>query len=166
MREKSDRANGAGSVVANDGWQEGIQQLLKQSKVSFLATIGELGPETSMAPFAIYQDNVLLHLSTLAKHSTNIERQPGIGLMICTPETAGESPLSLPRLSLQGNVTVVPDEQLEVATKAYLRSIPDAEMLFSFTDFRLFQLSPSSIHWVGGFGKARKVSLQQWQGIQ
>ncbi len=165
MRENRDRDSGSGSAVKDDSWQEGIQQLLKQSRVSFLSTMGEHGPETSMAPFAIYQGNVLLHLSALAKHSTNIERQACIGLMICTAETADEPPLALPRLSLQGKVTLVSEEQLAAAKIAYLNNIPDAEQLFSFGDFRLFQLAPSVIHWIGGFGKARKVSLHQWLGM-
>lgn len=150
----------------SDDWQAGIQNLLKQSQVCFLATQGEQGPETSMAPYAIHHGNILLHLSKLAKHADNIESNPVAGLMICTPETMADSPLALPRLSFQGEVTPVSEKQLEAARKAYLKTIPDAGPLFGFGDFRLFQLTPSYIHWVGGFGKARKVSPEEWQEMR
>ena len=146
----------------SDSWQVEIQALLSQSRVSFLATQGIDGPETSMAPFAMHEGSILLHLSRLAAHTTNIEKSNEIGLMICTPERFGASPLALPRLSLRGQITPVSEEQFEAAKAAYLNCIPDAEQLFTFSDFRLFQLKPTSINWVGGFGKARKISLQQW----
>jgi len=140
-----------------------ILALLQQRKICFLATQGKYGSEASMAPFAIFQGVILLHLSSLAKHSGNIALNPNIGLMICTPETENASVLALPRLSLQGDVSTVDEEQLQAARAAYIQQIPDAEMLFSFADFKLFQFSPDRIHWVGGFGKARKVPLEQWQ---
>ncbi|MCF7822336.1 MAG: pyridoxamine 5'-phosphate oxidase family protein [Mariprofundaceae bacterium] len=148
-----------------DEWKAGIQSLLNQSRVCFLATQGEGGPETSMAPCAIHQGNILLHLSKLARHTANIETDPAIGLMICTPETVADSPLALPRVSLQGEASPVPDGQLEAAKAAYLSAIPDAEPLFSFADFRLFQFTPSHIHWVGGFGSARKIAVSDWRTL-
>ncbi len=148
-----------------NNWAAEIQTLLGQSKVCFLATQGQNGPETSMAPYAIHNATILLHLSKLARHTANIDKSSSIGLMICTPETAADSPLALPRLSLQGEVMLIGDLQLEAAKTAYLNAIPDAESLFSFADFRLFQFTPSRIHWVGGFGKARNISLEKWQVI-
>jgi len=148
-----------------DQWQQGIQALLSTSRVSFLATQGEFGPESSMAPYAIHYGLILLHLSALAKHVSNIEKNPKIGLMICTPESEVGSPLSLPRLSLQGELLPVTEMLFEVSKAAYLSVIPDAEPLFSFADFKLFQCAPASVNWVGGFGKARKLTLQQWHQI-
>jgi len=150
----------------SENWQQGMQSLLSISSVSFLATQGSDGPETSMAPYAVFNGLILLHLSKLAKHRDNIEQHSRIGLMICTPESESGSPLSLPRLSMQGDIAAVSDEQLEAAKEAYLKKIPDAEPLFGFADFRLFQFMPRQINWVGGFGKARKVSLEQWRAIQ
>lgn len=149
----------------SESWQEGIKILLRQSNISFLATQGRHGPESSMAPFAIHEGDILLHLSKLAAHTMNIENSAAIGLMICTPETEADSPLALPRLSLQGEATPVTEDGLEAAKAAYLSAIPYAESLFGFGDFRLFKFKPESIHWVGGFGRARKVTQGQWYNI-
>jgi len=153
------------NVSTVESWQEGVQTLLSQSRVCFLATQGKSGPETSMAPYAVHQGNILLHLSQLARHTVNIETSSAIGLMICTSETTSVSPLALPRLSLQGEAVPVFIDQLAAAKAAYLQNIPDAEPLFSFGDFRLFQFTPAFIYWVGGFGKARKISPQQWHKL-
>lgn len=150
----------------SDSWQVGVSSLLLQCRSGFLATTGEHGPETSMAPFAMYQGNIILHLSTLARHTKNISNDNHVGFMVCMPENEGESPLSLPRLSFQGVIAPVSDMSSEDAKDAYLERIPDAESLFSFADFTLFHITPSHIQWVGGFGSARKLSLKVWDKLR
>jgi len=149
----------------SDAYQSDITALLRQCNIGFLATIGKSGPETSMTPYAIHQGNILLHLSKLALHSTNIANHPKAGFMICTPETESNLPLALARLALQGEITSVSESGLVSAKASYLRSIPDAEPLFEFPDFNLFKLTVSDIHWVGGFGSARKLSLNEWSAL-
>jgi len=139
-----------------------IISLLNQSRVGFLATTGKDGPESSLASYAIHHGNILLHLSSLARHTGNITSHPKVGFMICTPETMAESPLALPRLSLQGDISTMTGETLESAIEAYLKAIPEARPLFGFPDFTLFKLSVSDIHWVGGFGSARKIAVNGW----
>lgn len=146
-------------------WQQPIRELLGASRIVFLSTIGESGPETSMAPYALQNGDVLLHLSRLARHTSNIVRDARLGLMICTPEIQSDSPLALPRISLEGNVVVVTEEEYAEARRDYLQHIPDAEPLFSFPDFRLFRLDVEKAHWVGGFGMARTISREGWYGL-
>jgi hypothetical protein len=76
-----------------------------------------------------------------------------------------DSALALPRVSLQGSVVPVPAEKFAAARQAYLHSIPDAEPLFTFADFRLYHLDVTHIHWVGGFGSARSISPALWHEI-
>jgi len=146
-------------------YKSDIAALLRQCRIGFIATTGKNGPETSMAPYAIHHGNILFHLSRLARHSTNIANHAKAGFMICTPETEANSPLALPRLSLQGDITAVPEPELAHAKTSYLQSIPDAEPLFEFPDFKLFILTVSDIHWVGGFGSARTVLLNDWSDL-
>jgi len=148
-----------------DNWQEEVPQLLQQCRIGFLATVGEHSPETSMAPFAMCQGNIVLHLSSLARHSKNILNQPNVGFMICTPERENQSPLALPRLSIQGKIELVPDALLSASKAAYVERIPDAEQLFSFADFKFFQIVPSDMQWVGGFGSARSITVNRWNAL-
>ena len=110
--------------------QKEIRTLLGSCRIGFLATQGKAGPESSMAPYALHGESVLLHLSKLARHTANIEAHSTAGFMICTPETAIDSPLALPRLSLQGHVVPVPADEMVLAKQAYLHNIPDAPCSF------------------------------------
>jgi len=139
-----------------------IQTLLLKCRTGSLATLGKNGPEASMAPYAIDQGNIILHLSKLARHTGNIDEHPKVGFMISMPETLSDSPLALPRLSLQGSMAVVPEDEYETLKSVYIEAIPDAEPLFQFSDFRLFRLTPSFIYWVGGFASARSISPGDW----
>ncbi len=142
-----------------------IKTLLLQCQTGSLATTGKTGPEVSMAPFALHQGHIILHLSKLARHTANISDHPKVGFMICKPESAVDSPLSLPRISLQGSMAAVPDNEYATVKSVYIEAIPDAEPLFAFSDFRLFRLKPSFIYWVGGFASARTVAAGNWHNI-
>jgi putative heme iron utilization protein len=146
-----------------EDWKGGVRRLFEKYAVGFLATQGEFSPETSMTPFAIDRGDILLHLSTLARHTKNIQQRAEVGFMVCTPESEADSPLALSRISFQGCVALVPDAELESAKAVYLSRIPDAEPLFDFSDFSLFRLRVTDVFWVGGFGSARKIGLKTWQ---
>ena len=145
-----------------DDWQAQVSRLLQGCRTGFLATMGEYGPETSMTPFAMYKGCIVLHLSSLARHRKNIAEHNHVGFMVCTPETSHRSPLSLPRVSVQGEMMPVAEADLASVKEAYIRKIHEAEPLFSFADFRLFQIVPAHIQWIGGFGAARNIKLRDW----
>ena len=151
--------------MSGDNWPQDIAELLGRCRTGFLATQGRDGPESSMAPYALHDGGILLHLSNLARHTSNITAHATAGLMICTPETAMDSPLALPRLSLQGCVTPVSSGEVKAARQAYLHAIRDAEPLFGFADFRLYRLDPDRIHWVGGFGRACDIPQSAWKKV-
>jgi len=146
-----------------ENWKVSVRRLLEKSAVGFLATQGEFSPETSMTPFAMDRGDVLLHLSNLARHTKNVQRQAQVGFMVCTPESEADSPLALPRISFQGCVALVPEAEQEAAKAIYLARIPEAGPLFEFNDFSLFQLCVTKVFWVGGFGSARKIGLKTWR---
>ena len=151
-------------MAEDDRWQQHVVDLLGQQRICFLATSGRDGPETSMAPYALDHGSVLLHLSGLARHTVNIRQSRRIGLMVCASSEQASS-LALARLSLQGNIEPLAKQQLDAARIVYLERIPDAAPLFSFADFCLYRFTPDAIQWIGGFGKARKVTAGQWDAL-
>ena len=151
--------------MKDNTWKNDIQSLIASTHIAFLSTMGERSPETSMCPYAILNGDIVLHLSGLAKHTKNIQSNPGVGLMICTPEAPESSPLALARISFTGMIEPVPQNKQNIYQQAYLNKIPDAEPLFSFPDFTLYRIKVDSAHWVGGFGKARKVPLATWKSL-
>jgi putative heme iron utilization protein len=146
-----------------EDWRVGVQRLFDSSTVGFLATQGELTPETSMTPFAVDRGDILLHLSTLARHTKHIRERAQVGFMVCTPEAEADSVLALPRISFQGHIELLQETELEAAKAMYLARFPEAEPLFDFADFYLFRLCVTGVFWVGGFGSARKIGLETWR---
>ncbi len=151
--------------MKDNTWKNDIQSLIASTHIAFLSTMGERSPETSMCPYAILNSDIVLHLSGLAKHTKNIQNNTNVGLMICTPETPDSSPLALARISFTGIIEPVPQAEQGTYQQAYLKHIPDAEPLFSFPDFTLYRIKVDSVHWVGGFGKARKIPLATWKSL-
>ncbi|MDX8381217.1 MAG: pyridoxamine 5'-phosphate oxidase family protein [Ghiorsea sp.] len=149
----------------NDDWQQDVQTLLKSTQVAFLSTMGETSPETSMCPYAVFNGDIILHLSSLAKHSKNIQNHKQVGLIICTPENKAVSPLALARISFTGKIEPVTEVKRIAYQDAYLNHVPDAQPLFTFPDFTLYRIQVAEIKWVGGFGKARKIPLETWKSI-
>jgi len=145
-----------------DNRKQQIQILLNHTHIGFLSTQGNNSPETSMCPYAIHHGDILLHLSSLAKHSKNIAQKNRVGFMICTPETEHTSLLSLPRLSFTGCIKPIQNNQ---AQRCYLNKIPDSESLFSFSDFSLYYIQVEKIYWVGGFGKAQHMTKEIWESL-
>lgn len=90
----------------------------------------------------------LLLLSDLAVHSENIARASQVSLLI-SESSKNVDPLTQARISLQGRLTSVDDNQL---MHRYLRRYPDALVFARFSDFKLYQLTIGRAHLVGGFG--------------
>jgi putative heme iron utilization protein len=66
---------------------------------------------------------------------------------------AEDDPLNTPRLTLIGQVDLVPEQDLENARALYLARHPNAQEWIEFGDFALYRLTITEAYWVGGFGK-------------
>ena len=138
-----------------------LMSLLRTQPVAALATLHKGAPAVSMVPFALLPDGTgfVIHVSQLATHTQDMLHNPAVALLVTAPLTAADSPLALPRASVQGHARPCPSDSpgYEKARQAYLTKLPDAEPLFSFGDFSLFVIEPDSLRWVAGFGRAMSV---------
>ncbi|PZO15474.1 MAG: hypothetical protein DCF26_13160 [Burkholderiales bacterium] len=138
-----------------------LMSLLRTQPVASLATLHKGAPAVSMVPFALLPDGAgfVIHVSQLATHTQDMVQNQAVALLVTAPLAAGESPLALPRASVQGQARPCPPESpgYEEARHAYLTKLPDAEPLFSFSDFSLFVIEPESLRWVAGFGRAMSL---------
>lgn len=143
-----------------------LRELLARQRVAALGTQGEDGlPFVSMVPYAIEPEGALLvlHLSGLAAHTANLQRQPLASFMVMQPEVAGEPVHALPRVTLQvhAETPVAGDALHQRCRKAYLARFPEAEPMTQLPDFRLVALHLLSARQVAGFGAARSVEAQE-----
>ena len=81
---------------------------------------------------------------------------PRVSLFIAEPDGQGENPLTLRRMNLQGHAAQLsPDaSSCNELKEQYLARFPQAEMMFGFGDFSLWELRLDDAHFVLGFGQA------------
>ncbi len=146
-----------------------LMALLRTQPVASLATLHQGAPAVSMVPFALLPDGTgfVIHVSQLATHTQDMLENPAVALLVTAPLAAEDSPLALPRASVQGQARPCSPESpgYAAARHAYLAKLPDAEPLFSFGDFSLFVIEPESLRWVAGFGRAMSVVGERMQSV-
>jgi putative heme iron utilization protein len=135
-----------------------LRELVRGRSVAALGTLHSSEPFVSMVPYALFGDDhhFLIHVSALAPHTRDMLAHPRVSLLITAAEGGGIEPQALPRLSVQGDA--LPLERAtnayERAKAAYLGRFAGAAQMFELADFSLFVISPVSLRFVAGYGKA------------
>ncbi len=133
--------------------------LIRAQRWASLASINE--DESPLASMVAYVpmsglEVLLLHLSRLSRHTQNLLARPSASIAIGEPDLGQGDPQLLARISLQGAVRIIEreGERYAESRSAYLARLPQAEQLFTFLDFVLFEFVPDRAHYVGGFARA------------
>ncbi len=94
-----------------------LARLMKTQQVAALGTMHDGYPEVSMVTYLPAPDfsRVYIHISGLARHTKNIQKQPAVGVMICEGNGQGKDPQTLACLSLQGEARVLDLSEPEYA---------------------------------------------------
>ncbi len=151
--------------TGGDARKEAAALLLRQRWAALATVDGEHQPQASMVAYATEPGlgAIWLHLSHLAAHTENLIQNPNISLVISEPDPGTGDPQTLARVSLTGRVEPIAPESKEYAQgKAlYLQHFSAAKQRFGFSDFTLFRMTPSLIHYVGGFGRANSFQAAE-----
>jgi putative heme iron utilization protein len=144
---------------------QALQALIDSQPVAALATLHNGDPAVSMTPFARVPGSTrfVIHVSALATHTRDMLQHPAVSLLITAPLHDADSPLALPRASVQGTAQRCEPGSpgYDEARAAYLAKLPDSEELFSFGDFSLFVIEARALRYVAGFGRAMSVVGEQ-----
>lgn len=142
-----------------------LKTLLESRPVAALGTLHRNEPAVSMVPYALLaaEPRFVIHVSGLATHTKDMLENPAVSLLVMDAVEAADSPLALPRASIQGLARPCLPESTDYAAAkaAYLARLPDAADLFTFADFSLFLIEPRMVRYVAGFGKAMSVTATQ-----
>ena len=143
--------------------------LISGQRWAALATLSEDGPLASMVAYVPEPgfSGFLLYLSRLAAHTRNLLQDARASLVITQTDSGEGDPQTLARVSLQGKVIALNRDSKEftAARAAYIRRLPEAELLFGFSDFVLFRLEPAEVRYIGGFACAYTLNGEQLQKI-
>lgn len=142
------------SQDVHDAWSA----LAEDVRTAVLLTMRNGCPFGSHVPYVFGSDwtRAYLHLSRLALHTQHLLADPRLSLFVAEPDGPGKNPLALRRLNLQGKAAILsPDAPSYDASKEhFLARFPQAEMMFGFGDFALWELRLEEAHFVLGFGQA------------
>ena len=142
------------SENVHDAWSA----LGEEVRTAVLLTMRAGRPFGSHVPYVFGSDwtRAYLHLSRLALHTQHLLADPRVSLFIAELDELEKNPLALRRINLQGEATILsPDASSYGAIKErYLGRFPQAEMMFGFGDFTLWELRLDDAHFVLGFGQA------------
>ncbi|MBS0152543.1 MAG: pyridoxamine 5'-phosphate oxidase family protein [Nitrospira sp.] len=146
------------STLTSENVHDAWSALAEEVRTAVLLTMRAGRPFGSHVPYVFGSDwtRAYLHLSRLALHTQHLLADPQVSLFIAEPDGPEKNPLALRRINLQGEATILsPDTPLYNGIKArYLERFPQAEMIFGFGDFALWELRLDDAHFVLGFGQA------------
>jgi hypothetical protein len=105
----------------------------------------------------------LLFLSSLAEHTQNLMRRGEASVLLTDPLDAHPEPLAASRFTLIGRCEKIADEgERAAAREAFLAAHESARYYIDFKDFAFYRLEPSSLRYVGGFGRMSWVTVEDY----
>ena len=146
------------SALTSENVHDAWSALTEEVRTAVLLTMRNGRPFGSHVPY-IFESNwtrAYLHLSRLALHTQHLLADQRVSLFIAEPDGPEKNPLALRRLNLQGEAVILSRDapSYDAIKERYLERFPQAEMMFGFGDFALWELRLDDAHFVLGFGQA------------
>jgi putative heme iron utilization protein len=138
--------------------EQTLAHLIRSTRIAALGTLHDGTPNLAMVAYACAEDfsAFYIHVSRLGKHTTDMEADPHVSLLIAEADDRRPDPQTLARVSIRGTAEVLPRSNpgyAQVRT-IYLNRFPEAEQFFSLGDFNLWRITPKAGRFVAGFGRA------------
>ena len=141
-----------------------LARLIRATRVAALGTLRTDAPLVSLALYCPEDDfsAFVLHVSRLAWHTQDMERDARVSLSITEADDGRADPQTLMRVSLRGAVERVASEGGEYARlKArWLERYPESAQTFELADFAFWRLTPADARFVAGFGRTHNLAPQ------
>jgi putative heme iron utilization protein len=152
-------------AVPEPSFAERARTLIYLGRVGSLSTLSRKQPGFpfgSVMPYGL--DNhgrPIFLISTMAMHTQNLQADPRASLLV-TPTDAEGDPLGASRVTLVGNVALLPESEVAEARKLYLTRHVNSKYWVDFEDFSFYRMDVLDIYYVGGFGVMGWVSASEY----
>jgi putative heme iron utilization protein len=135
--------------------------LLRAQRIAHLATLRERAPMASMTLYLAAEDfgGFFVHVSRLAWHTQDMERDAHVALSVAQTDDARADPFTLMRVTVRGEATRV-GEDAALKTK-WLARFPAQAINFELPDFSFWRIAPRDARFVAGFGRIHNLSAAQ-----
>jgi heme iron utilization protein len=154
--------------VPEPTFAERARTLVYLGRVGSLSTLSRKQPGFpfgSVMPYGLDDHGRPIFLiSTMAMHTQNLQADVRASLLV-TQDTDGE-PLGASRVTLVGNVYLLPNTELAEARKLYLELHANSKYWVDFEDFSFYRMNVVDVYYVGGFGVMGWVSASDYDRSQ
>lgn len=141
-----------------------LHELISRQRLLALSVLIDGAPYAGLLPYAFTPEHgaVLVHASRLARHTRGLEPEARFCLVIHRPDRPESDPLQVPRVMLEGTVTILErgTEEYREGQHAYTKRFPSSEQTFQLGDFNLYRLRVEKGRYVGGFARAVNVTAE------
>ena len=144
--------------------QAALARLIRATRVAALGTLRGGAPLVSLALYCPEDDfsAFVLHVSRLAWHTQDMERDARVSLSIAEADDGRADPQTLRRVALRGSVVRAASEggEYERLRARWLARYPESAQTFVLVDFAFWRMVPSDARFVAGFGRTHNLSPQ------
>src|SRR5688572_4032446 len=124
--------------------EQTLARLIRSTRIAALGTLHDGEPNLAMVAYAFAEDfsAFYIHVSRLGKHTTDMENDPRVSLLITETDDHRPDPQTLARVAIRGTAEMLPriDPGYAQVKTIYLERFPEAEQLFSLGDFNIWKI--------------------------
>jgi heme iron utilization protein len=168
-RHAGPAGSGNQPLIPEPSHAERARTLLHSGSVGSLSTLSRKCPGFpfgSLMPFALDgSGRPIFLISTMAMHTQNLRQDPRASLLVTEPGATGD-PLGAARVTLVGNVSVVPVAETAEARQLYLERHANSKYWVDFDDFSFYGMDVVDVYYVGGFGVMGWVAAPEYVQAQ
>jgi putative heme iron utilization protein len=151
--------------IPEPSFGERARTLVYVERIGSLSTLSRKQPGFpfgSVMPYGLDdQGRPVFLISTMAMHTQNLQADPHASLLV-TQNDAGDDPLGASRVTLVGNVLVIPQAEVVAARELYLARYANSKYWVDFEDFSFYRMDLVDVYYVGGFGVMGWVSASEY----
>lgn len=137
-----------------------LRDLLSGEKLLTLAVVVDGVPIAGVLPFRAETglQSLLVHTSTLARHSRGLTPDARFSAAIHLPLAPGVDALQSQRVVLEGTVEDVPADEHDAIAAAWVEAFPSAAMTVGLGDFLFHRLRVEGGRLISGFARASALA--------
>ena len=144
-----------------------LAYIMRSTRIAALGTLRDGAPQVAMVPFACAIDfsAFYIHVSRLAQHTVDMQKEKRVCLMISEIDDGRADPQTLARISVRGIAEFMPagEPGYTPAKTLYLERFPESKPLFGLEDFGLWRIIPKGARYIAGFAKAFNLTPDSLQ---
>ena len=142
-------------AVSEPSFSERARTLVYTGRIGSLSTISRKQPGFpfgSVMPYALdVRGRPIFLISSMAMHTQNLQADSRASLLVTQPDASGD-PLGASRITVVGNVSLIPEPEVADARHLYLERYANSKYWVDFEDFSFYRMNVMDVYYVGGFG--------------